>query len=74
MEGYNFFIDRNGHLRCGWRLAIFCIAFLICLQVTQLILIFALSMALSRSTMQVGDGLSGVITGHGSLLISSLIV
>jgi membrane protease YdiL (CAAX protease family) len=39
-----------------------------------LILIFALSIALSRSTMQVGNGLSGVITGHGSLLISSLIV
>jgi membrane protease YdiL (CAAX protease family) len=74
MDGYNFFIDRKGQLRSGWRLAIFCIAFLICLQVTQLILMFALSIVRSRPMMQVGVGLGGVITGHGSLLISSLLV
>jgi len=74
MDRSNFFIDRNGHLRSGWRLAIFCIAFLICVQVTQLILVLALSVGLGRSMTQVGDGLSAVVTGHGAILFSSLIV
>jgi len=74
MDGYNFFIDRNGHLRSGWRLAIFCVAFLICLQVTQLILVFAVAVALRRPFMQVGDSLWSVVTGHGAILFSSLIV
>jgi membrane protease YdiL (CAAX protease family) len=74
MEAYNFFIDRDGHLRSGWRLAIFCLAFLICLQVTQLILIFVLAVALRRSFGQIGESLWSVIPGHGAILFSSLIV
>ena len=71
--GYNFFLDRNGHLRSGWRLAIFCLGFFICLQITQLILIVAVALVLRLSRMDGGE-LSSVITGHGSILISSLIV
>jgi len=74
MDGYNFFIDRDGHLRSGWRLAIFCLAFLICLQVTQLILVVALALALRLSIAGVGAGLWSVITGHGAILFSALIV
>ena len=73
MHGYNFFLDRNGHLRSGWRLVIFCLAFLICLQITQLILIVAVAVVLRLSKMDGGE-LSSVVTGHGSILISSLIV
>jgi hypothetical protein len=57
MESHNFFIDWNGHLRSGWRLAIFCIAFLICVQVTIDSDVRARGGA-SRPMMQVGDGLS----------------
>src|SRR6185436_4361160 len=74
MDGYNFFIDRDGHLRSGWRLAIFCLAFLICIQVTQLILVVALSLALRLSMAEVGESLWSVVTGHGAILFSSLIV
>lgn len=74
MEPYNFFKDRDGHLRSGWRLAIFCLAFFICLQVTQLILILVLSVVVRRPMLQVTDGLGGVISGHGAILFSSLIV
>ena len=74
MDGYNFFIDRDGHLRSGWRLAIFCLAFLICLQVTQLVLVVALSLALRLSMSEVGESLWSVVTGHGAILFSALIV
>src|SRR5437868_5501610 len=57
MEAYNFFIDREGHLRSGWRLAIFIVAFLICLQITHLLLVIALSTALNRSTLEIGETL-----------------
>ena len=74
MEAYNFFIDREGHLRSGWRLAIFIVAFLICLQITHLLLVIALSTALNRSTLEIGETLWGVAAGHGAILISALLI
>jgi len=74
MEAYNFFIDREGHLRSGWRLAIFLVAFLICLQVTQFLLLVALSTALHRSTIEIGQTLWGVVASHGAILISALVI
>ncbi|HYX29677.1 MAG TPA: CPBP family intramembrane glutamic endopeptidase [Pyrinomonadaceae bacterium] len=72
MEPYNFFIDQNGHLRSGWRLAIFCVVFLICLQVAQFLLIVALSAALHRPIAGISESLWGVVSGHGAILISAL--
>ena len=74
MEAYNFFIDPKGHLRSGWRLAIFVVAFLICLQVTQSFLLFALSTALHRSSLEISGTLWSVVASHGALLISALLV
>jgi uncharacterized protein len=74
MEGYNFFIDRNGHLRSGWRLAIFCVTFYVCLEVTQLFLLFALSTLLHRSVTEVNSSLWSVVSGHGAILFSSFFV
>ena len=74
MEAHNFFIDRHGHLRSGWRLAIFCVTFLICLQLTQLVLLSGLSALLHRSTAEVSSSLWSVVSGHGAMLFSSLIV
>src|SRR2546430_14455026 len=74
MQAYNFFIDREGHLRSGWRLAIFLVAFLICLQITHILLVIALSTALHRSTLEIGETLWGVAAGHGAILISALLI
>jgi len=74
MEANNFFIDPKGHLRSGWRLAIFVVAFLICLQVTQTLLLFALSTALHRSSLEISGTLWSVVASHGALLISALVV
>ncbi len=74
MEAYNFFLNKDGHLRSGWRLAIFGVAFLICAQVTQIVLFVALSAALHRSHNQLIDGYWGIAAGHGSILFSALVV
>jgi len=74
MEAYNFFLDKDGHLRSGWRLAIFAIAFLICTQVTQIVLFVILSAALHRSNNELISGYWGIAAGHGSILFSALVV
>ena len=73
MQAYDFFFDREGHLRSGWRLSIFIVAFLVCLQVTQFILVVALSAALRRPVTEISESLWAVLSGHGSILISALV-
>jgi hypothetical protein len=74
METYNFFLDRDGHLRSGWRLAIFCVTFFICLQVIEVLLVAGLAVALRRSIGDIGQSLWGLAAGHGAILVSSLVV
>lgn len=74
MEAYNFFLDKDGHLRSGWRLAIFIIAFFICVQVTQVVLFLVLSAALHRSYDQLINGYWSIAAGHGSILFSAFVV
>ncbi|HEU5237873.1 MAG TPA: CPBP family intramembrane glutamic endopeptidase [Pyrinomonadaceae bacterium] len=74
MEAYNFFLDKDGHLRSGWRLAIFIIAFFICIQVTQAVLSLVLSAALHLSYNQLSNGYWSIAAGHGSILFSAFIV
>jgi CAAX protease family protein len=74
MEAYNFFLNKDGHLRSGWRVAIFAVAFLICTQVTQIVLFVGLSLALHRSSGELIGGYWGIAAGHGSILFSALVV
>src|SRR5947207_5655561 len=74
MEAYNFFLDNRGHLRSGWRLAIFGVAFLICVQLTQVVLFLILSALLHRSYDQLISGYWSIFAGHGSILFSGLLV
>jgi membrane protease YdiL (CAAX protease family) len=74
MEAYNFFMDDQGHLRSGWRLAIFAIAFLICTQLSQLLLVAGLAAALHRSTLELAGSNWSFAAGHGAILISATLV
>jgi len=72
MEAYNFFLDRNRHLRSGWRLAIFAVAFIICLQVSHVALLWILSAALHRSIYDLASSNWSLVAGHGSILFAAL--
>lgn len=74
MEAHNFFINEEGHLRSGWRLAIFAVAFLICTQLSQAIFFLGLSLALHRSALEVANSNWSFIAGHGSILISATLM
>lgn len=74
MEAYNFFIDEDGHLRSGWRLAIFAVSFLICAQLTEILLLWCIAGVLRRPALDVAVSNWGFAAGHGAILISALVV
>jgi CAAX protease family protein len=74
MEAYNFFLDERRHLRSGWRLAIFGVAFLICLQLTHALILGGLMLVLHASAPEIGRSLWSVVAGHGSILLSAALV
>src|SRR5882672_2513110 len=74
VESYNFFMDQQGHLRSGWRLAIFAVAFIVCTQISQAFLFLGLSAALHQSPVEVANSNWSFVAGHGSILISALLM
>jgi membrane protease YdiL (CAAX protease family) len=74
MEAHNFFINEEGHLRSGWRLAIFAIAFLISVQLTQALLFWGFAAALNRSVIELSNSNWSFAAGHGAILVSALLV
>ena len=75
VEVYNFFIDEKGHLRSGWRLAIFVAAFMIAVQVVQALMFVAFGLVLRREPSGYAEAwLWDIVAGHGSILISALLL
>ncbi|MDX6447342.1 MAG: protease family protein [Blastocatellia bacterium] len=74
MEAHNFFLDEKKHLRSGWRLAIFAVAFLVCVQLSQVVLFLVLAAALHLSPADMGNSNWAFVAGHGSILFSGLLV
>lgn len=74
MEAHNFFTNEEGHLRSGWRLAIFAVAFLICTLLSQVLLLAGLTVVLHRSIADLANSSWSFVAGHGSILISATLV
>lgn len=74
MKAHDFFRDANGHLRSGWRLAIFAVAFIISVQLLHVVFVLALSLLLRRSIVDLGNSLWSIVAGHGSILVSALLL
>ena len=74
MEAHNFFINEEGRLRSGWRLAIFAVAFLSCTLFSQVLLLKGLTIVLHRSNAEVANSSWSFVAGHGSILISATFV
>lgn len=74
MESYDFFLNEEGHLRSGWRLAIFVVAFLICTLLSQVLLLAGLTVVLHRSIADLANSSWSFVAGHGSILISATLV
>src|SRR2546430_16734630 len=73
MEVRNVFIDREGRLRSGWRLAIFIVAFKICIDVSQALSFAGLRRVLHLSSPQMLRSNWWFVTSAGSLLFSAML-
>jgi len=74
MEAYNFFLDKDGHLRSGWRLAVFAVAFFICAQLSEFVLLRSIAGLQRRSIQEVVSSNWAFVSGHGAILISAALV
>ena len=74
MESYNFFIDREGRLRSGWRVAIFVVAFYICAQMGQAFLFASGRRVLGLSSTEMIRSEWSYVTGAIASAISALLV
>jgi len=74
MEPRNFFVNEEGHVRSGWRLVIFAVAFLIAVQLIQALLFWGFAFALGRSIIELSNSNWAFVAGHGSILISATLV
>jgi len=73
LSTYNFFLDEQGHLRSGWRVAIFAVAFLICVQVGEAILLGVLGALVHRSLADPASPLL-VASGYVPILLSATLL
>src|SRR2546425_7577393 len=71
MEAHNFFINREARLRSGWRLAIFIVAFKICVDVSQALSFAGLRRVLHLSSSQMLRSNWWFVTNSGSYLLSA---
>jgi membrane protease YdiL (CAAX protease family) len=62
METYNFFLNKDGRLRSGWRLGIFTVAFVVVTKLLEVALLALISLVLSRPADGVLSGSSGFVT------------
>ena len=61
METYNFFLNKQGRLRSGWRLGIFTVAFVVVAKLIEVALLAMISLALRRPADEVLSGYSGFV-------------
>ena len=73
LSTYNFFLDEKGHLRSGWRVAIFAVAFLICVQVGQVILLGILGVLTLWRFADPANPLY-VASGYAPILLSAAVL
>jgi len=71
MEVHDIFIDREGHLRSGWRLAIFIVAFKICVDVSQALSFAGFRRVLHFSSPQMLRSSWWFVISSGSYLFSA---
>jgi len=74
MADYSFFTDDRGHLRSGWRVAVFVVAFLICAQLGHFLLVGALGIATNHSFAELTQTWWYGASSHASILLSAMFI
>jgi len=74
MASYSFFLDDEGHLRSGWRVAIFVVAFLICAQLANALLAGLLGLATRHVFGSSVETWWYSAAGHLSILMAAMLM
>ena len=74
MDARKFFFDDKLHLRSGWRLCVFVVAFYICSTLALILLLGGMRLVLHRPVAELMNSDWGFVFGHGSILISATLV
>src|SRR5436190_966237 len=74
MDARKFFFDDERHLRSGWRLCLFVVAFYICSTLGFILLLGGLGLGLRRPVAELANSDLVFVFGHGSILISAGLV
>ncbi len=74
MDARKFFFDDKRHLRSAWRLCLFVVAFYICSELGQMLLVGGLALALHRPVTELANSEWSFVAGHGAILISAALV
>ena len=74
METRKFFFDDKLHLRSGWRLGVFVVAFYICSTLGLILLLGGMGLVLHRPAAELANSHWVFALGHGSILISATLV
>src|SRR5260221_3644728 len=74
MDTRQLFFDDKLHLRSGWRLGVFVVAFYICSTLGLILLLGGMGRVLHRPVAELANSELGFVFGHGSILIFSKLV
>src|SRR5207244_5512823 len=74
MESRTFFLDESGQLRCGWRLAFFAVAFLVCAKLLEAAVLVTSGLILKKSSIEVVSGTWGFVLSAAILFASATLV
>lgn len=74
MDTRQLFFDDQDHLRSGWRLSVFVVAFYICSTLGLILLLGALGLVLRRPIAELANSQWLFMCGHGSILLSATLV
>ena len=74
MDARKLFFDDKRHLRSGWRLCLFVVAFYICSTLIFILLLGGLGLVLHRPVAELVNSHWVFVFGHGSILISAALV
>jgi hypothetical protein len=73
METYNFFLNKHGRLRSGWRVGIFIVAFAVVAKLIETILVASIALAFESSGEEALNGYAGFFV-QGLILFTAAAV
>lgn len=74
METYNFFLNKHGRLRSGWRVGIFVVTFAVVTKLLEVLFLAAIALAFKSSAEEALNGYTGFFVQSAILFTAAAVV